>query len=148
MMYNHKMALSQLIYTSTCTAAMTPRMAYIVSEKSVDICKQLGLTGRVFANNKQALAMTEGPTEIVRRYYQAVAADGLVENIVLHTDREIKAREFSNYSVWLNLDTPINFTNSVCCLSEQTLPRAMPKNISVRLRMMVEAYVKPDLLHN
>lgn len=142
------MALSQLIYTSTCTDAMTPRMAYLVSEKSVAVCRQLGLTGRVFANNKQALAMTEGPTEIVRKYYQAVATDSLVENILLHTDRNIAAREFSNYSVWLNIDTPIDFTDTVCRLSEDSLSRAMPANISVRLRMMIDAYLKPDLLQN
>ncbi len=142
------MSLSQLIYTSTCTASMTPKMAYLTSSKSVDICKSLGLTGRVFANNKQALAMTEGPTEIVRRYYHAVASDSLVENIILHTDREIKAREFANYSVWLNLETPIEFTDTVRHLTPETLSRAMPDNISLRLRMMVEAYLKPDLLHN
>ena len=142
------MALSQLIYTSTCTDAMTPEMAYLVSAKSVDICKSLGLTGRVFANNKQALAMTEGPTDVVRRYYQAVASDSLVENILLHTDRVITAREFAKYSVWLNIETPINFTDTVRCLSEQTLPQAMPANASIRVRMMVEAYLKPDLLQN
>jgi len=142
------MTLSQLIYTSSCSAAMTPRMAYETSAKSVGICQKLGLTGRVFANNQQALAMTEGPTELVHSYYQAVAADSLVESIILHTDRIIPVREFSNYSVWLNVDTPIDFTETVCHLTAESLQHAMPAKISGRLRIMIEAYLKPDLLNN
>lgn len=140
------MALSQLIYTSKCTDAMTPRMAYLVSAASVDVCQQLGITGRVFANNQQALAMTEGPAEVLQRYFQAVSRDAMVEAVMLHTDRSIKTREFSNYSVWLNLDTPIEFTDTVCRLSANSLRHAVPHNASARLRIMIEAYLTPDLL--
>jgi len=140
------MKLSQLIYTSTCTNAMTPKMAYQVSVQSVSVCQQLGLTGRVFANNQQALAITEGPSELVRRYYQAVCADVLVETMILHTDRDVSRREFSDYSVWLNLGTPMTFTGTVRHLSAESLKHAMPEAVSGRIRVMIEAYLKPNLL--
>ncbi|WP_409431937.1 BLUF domain-containing protein [Litorimonas sp. RW-G-Af-16] len=140
------MSISQLIYTSTCTSAMTPEKSFQLSEKSIKVCQELGLTGRVFANDTQALAITEGPTDIVRRYYEAVGSDDLVESILLHTDRIIPAREFKDYSVWLNITTPIPFVDNVYHLSEDSLRRALPQNISARLRIMIEAYLKPDLL--
>jgi len=66
----------------------------------------------------------------------------------LHTDRIISLREFSDYSVWLNVDTPIDFTETVCHLTAESLQHAMPAKISGRLRIMIEAYLKPDLLNN
>ncbi|CAM3633882.1 BLUF domain-containing protein [Litorimonas haliclonae] len=140
------MELSQLIYTSTCTDAMTPRMAYQVSAQSVAVCEQLGLTGRVFANNRQALAMTEGPTEIVRQYFQAVSADILVEATLLHYDRVIEAREFSDYSVWLNLGEEFAFCDKVRRLTEQSVQDALPAYPSAKLRIMATAYLYGDML--
>ena len=124
---------------------MTPERAYSLSAQSVSVCQQLGLTGRVFANNQQAFAMTEGPTDVVRQYYNAVGADSMVETILLHTDRKIQTREFVDYSVWLNLNTPIEFTDTVRHLSVESLPEAMPAKISTRLQIMIEAYLSPEL---
>lgn len=140
------MMISQLIYTSTMTDAVTPKMAYNMSAHSVSMCQQLGLTGRVFADNQQALVMMEGPTDIVQRYYRTVSEDARVETIMLHTDRKIKAREFRDYSVWLNLKTPIEFSDTVCHLSRESLNYAMPKIVSARLRIMIEAYITPTML--
>lgn len=140
------MMISQLIYTSTMTDAVTPEMAYNMSAHSVGMCQQLGLTGRVFADNQQALVMMEGPTDIVQRYYRTVSEDARVETIMLHTDRKIKAREFRDYSVWLNLKTPIEFSDTVLHLSRESLNYAMPKIVSARLRIMIEAYITPKML--
>lgn len=139
------MSLSQLIYTSTCTAELTPRLSHEASFKSVQICKSIGLTGRVFANDISAFAMTEGPTELVRRYYKAVAADSLVETIILHVDRPIKAREFNDYYVLLNSQERYDFGPSVGILTDETLNAALPSHPSIRLRIMVEAF-KQDVL--
>lgn len=140
------MGLSQLIYTSTCTDAMTSKMAYQVSSQSVSVCEQLGLTGRVFANSWQALAMTEGPTELVHQYFQAVSADKLVETTLLHYDRLIETREFLDYSVWLNLEQEFEFSNKVRRLTEQSVKEALPAYPSIKLKIMATAYLQGDML--
>ena len=140
------MGLAQLNYTSTCTDAMTPTMAYQVSSQSVSVCEGLGLTGRVFANNQQALAITEGPTDLVRQYFEAVSADVLVESTLLHYDRPIETREFSDYSVWLNLGQEFSFSDKVCRLTEQSVAEALPAYPSAKLRIMAIAYLHGDML--
>jgi len=139
------MPLSQLIYTSTCTAEMTPRMSHLMALQSVQICQHLGLTGRAFANDISAFAMTEGPSEVVKRYFQAVAADPLVETILLHVDRYIDEREFEDYSVWLNSKATFDFGPFVGVLTPEAFENAMPDNPSPRLRIMMEAF-KEDVL--
>ena len=140
------MSLSQLIYTSRCVAAMTSQMSYDVSCKSVAICEQLGLTGRVFANTQQALAITEGPSELVKMYFHAVKGDSLVETILLHVDRKIETREFSDYSVWLNLPDTFEFGDKVRKLTPESVTSAMPVKQSAKLRIMAEAYLNNDIM--
>lgn len=140
------MELSQLIYTSTCVAELTPRLSHEASFKSVSICEQLGLTGRVFANDISAFAMTEGPTELVKRYYQAVKSDPLVETIILHVDRPVKAREFSDYLVLLNSKEQYDFGPKVGVLTPESLEAALPSHPSIRLRIMVEAFKQEVLV--
>jgi len=140
------MELVQYIYTSTCSAAMTAQNAYDMSSKSVSLCEQFGITGRVFANRQQALAMTEGPKEIVERYYQSVCRDPYVFATLLHVNRIIPAREFNDYSVWLNLGTQFEFSDSVRPLTADTVHLALPDNPSPRLRIMAEAYLDDDML--
>lgn len=139
------MSLSQLIYTSTCTAELTPLMSHQASFQSVQICNHLGLSGRVFANDISAFAITEGPTEIVKRYYKAVEADPLVETIILHVDRPIKTREFEGFLVLLNSRETYDFGPSIGILTPETLNAALPAHPSIRLRIMVEAF-KQDVL--
>jgi len=139
------MSLSQLIYTSTCTAEMTPRMSHLMALQSVNLCQQYGLTGRAFANDISAFAITEGPTEIVKKYYHAVETDPLVETILLHVDRLIEKREFDDFSVWLNSKASFNFGPCVGVLTPQSFQEAMPARPSPRLRIMIEAF-KQDVL--
>jgi len=139
------MSLSQLIYTSTCSAEMTPRMSHLMALQSVNICKKYGLTGRAFANDISAFAITEGPTEIAHKYFQAVEADPLVETILLHVDRPVETREFSDFSVWLNSKATFNYGPLVGVLTPQSFREAMPANPSPRLRIMIEAF-KQDVL--
>ena len=134
------MSLSQLIYTSTCADKMTPQLAYSVSLKSVTVCQQLGLTGRVFANDITAFAMTEGPTDLVKQYFLAVQADTLVETILLHVEREIEEREFEDYAVLLNLKESFDESPHIRKLTDQTLEESLPAKPSSKLRIMVEVF--------
>lgn len=140
------MALSQYIYISTCIETLTPSLSHEMSRKSATICKGLGITGRVFANDKRALAITEGPSDIVKRYFEAVSKDDLVKNIALHAEREIPAREFEDYSVWLNsIETP-RVSAQVRVLSDKSLASALPPNLSAQVQSVIETFVKPELL--
>lgn len=121
-------------------------MAHQVSCQSVTIFEQLGLTGRVFANNKQGLAMVEGPTHLVEQYFHALSADVLLETILLHSSHPIKVREFSDFSVWINLRQEFYFTKKVRRLTKNSLKEALPTNPSARLKIMAEAYLQGDIL--
>ena len=54
---------------------MTPQKAYETACSSKKFCEQFGITGRVFANRQQALAITEGPRPILDYHLQAVQDD-------------------------------------------------------------------------
>lgn len=140
------MALSQYIFTPTCTDEMTSKMAYQVSCQTVTIFEQLGFTGRVFANNKKALAVVEGPTDIVEHYFHALSSDVLLETIFLHSCRSIKVREFSDFSVWINLREEFGFTDKVRRLNAHSVKEALPDKPSAKLKIMVTAYLYGDLL--
>lgn len=127
---------------------MTGKIAHQVSCKSVDVCRELGLTGRVFADNQQALAITEGPKEVVQGYFEAVSRDILVETILLHINRPIKKREFSDYSVWLNLREAHQFTPCDRVYDFKDPPEAdiLPKNASTKVRIYTDAYLNTAIL--
>lgn len=140
------MSLVQYIYTSVLVTEVTAQNAYDTSAMSVKICQQYGITGRVFANRQQALAITEGPEDIVEHYFQSVKQDPVAGNILLHVQRSIEAREFQDYSVWLNLGQNFQFGKYVRELSSETLPLAWPDNLSARVRIMADAYLDADML--
>ena len=140
------MGLSQYIFTATCTDEMTSKMAHQVSCQSVTVFEQLGLTGRVFANNKQGLAVVEGPSDLVDEYFHALSADVLLETILLHSSHPLKSREFSDFSVWINLREEFYFTDKVRRLSKSSVREALPMKPSVKLKIMVKAYLEGDML--
>lgn len=140
------MAVTQYIYTSMLVTKLTAQNAFDTSSLSVKICQQLDISGRVFANRQQALAITEGPEEIVSRYFQAVKQDPLGGRILMHVKRSIPAREFANYSVWLNLGQAFQFNEHVRELTPESLKTAWPDNLSAKVRIMADAYLDGDML--
>jgi len=133
------MTLAQYIYSTTCSDLVTAEKAVLISAKSIEVCQRLGLTGRVFSTQTHALAVTEGPSDIVERYYQAIASDNLVATALLHTKRQVIAREFEDYSVWLDIGEPFGPHPHVHQMTPQSLTKAMPPRPSARLRIMVDA---------
>lgn len=134
------MPIAQYIYTSTCTDQMTLEKAELIAVKSVSVCRSLGLTGRVFSSMTTALAITEGPADMVSHYYEAVTRDPLVATIFLHVQRPVPVREFDDYSVWLDFDVQTQANTGVFRMDAQSLVRAMPSIPSSRLRVVMEAY--------
>ena len=140
------MNLVQYIYTSILVTELSSQNAFDTSSMSTRVCQQIGITGRVFANRQKALAITEGPEEIVQRYFQSVTQDPLAETVLLHVKRPIPAREFQDYSVWLNLGQAFEFTRYVRKLTPESLGQAWPDNLSAKVRIMADAYLDPDML--
>lgn len=140
------MGLSQYIFTATCTDEVTSKIAYQMSCQSVTIFEQLGLTGRIFANNKQGLAIVEGPGELVEQYFHALSVDILLETILLHSSHTISTREFSDFSVWINLRQEFGFTDKVRRLNAQSVKDALPACPSAKLKIMTTAYLFGDML--
>ena len=140
------MALVQHIYTSVLGVQITPQQAYDASVLSAGLCYKFGITGRVFANDHQALAITEGPEEVATRYFEAVSADPMAATVLLHVKRVIPAREFSDFSIWLNVDYPFEPDTFVQPLTSESLQNAWPKNLSAKVRILADAYMDPDML--
>lgn len=124
---------------------MTPKLAYQISCQSVAVSRELGLTGRVFANQYRALSVTEGPEQILGNYFKAFENDVLVDTVVLHVQRSIETREFSDYSVWLNLPYDVMECPDVYKLNAQTVISALPDHPSPRLRIMMQAFLNDTL---
>ena len=127
---------------------MTAKKAYQVSSQSIKVCEGLGLTGRVFANQKHAFFVTEGPTELVKRFYQATEDDVLAAAVCLLSEREIVEREFKTYSVWLNIPGESYDNKSVFLLNSETLKKAFPETLSSRIRIMADAYLSSEILES
>jgi len=140
------MALIQYIYTSILVAELSPQNAFDTSALSTKICRQFGITGRVFANRQRALAITEGEEDIVRRYFNSVATDPMAGTIVLHVKRPIPAPEFRDYSVWLNLGQEFEYSRYVRELTPHSLHQAWPENLSAKVRILADAFLDPEML--
>lgn len=140
------MALVQYIYTSVLITELTPQNAYDTCAMSAKVCKQFGITGRVFANRQKALAITEGDEEIVKRYFQAVAGDPVAGTVLLHVKREIPVREFADYALFLNLGQDFASNDTVRQLTLESLQTAWPSNLSAKVRIMADAYLDPEML--
>jgi hypothetical protein len=134
------MALVQYIYNTTNIPNMAPDKGVLVSVKSVEICDRLGMTGRVFSSRKQALSITEGPTDVMRQYFEALETQPHIETVLLQSVRDIETREFDDYSVWLDIDYPFEPHPKVHPMTSGSLAVAMPKSPSVRLRVMIDAF--------
>lgn len=134
------MPLVQYIYSTTNKPWMTPEKGVRLSERSVDICERLAMTGRVFSTQHQALSITEGPEDVMRQYYEAVEQQPHVAAIMLQSARNIDVREFDDYSVWLDLDHDFAPHPSVHPMTGASLSKAMPMVPSIRLRIMIDAF--------
>ena len=140
------MALIQYIYTSVLITELTAKNAIDTSEMSARVCQQYGITGRAFANRQKAWAITEGEEDTVKRYFQAVANDPMAGKILLHVKRSIPIREFTDFSVYLNLGEPFQTSKSVRELTSKSLQNAWPSNLSAKVRILADAYLDPEML--
>lgn len=140
------MGTVQYIYTSILGVEMTPKMAYEASMLSAGLCQKFGITGRVFANAQQALAITEGPEAAATRYFEAVTNDPMTAKVLLHVKRNIAAPEFENFSIYLNTAHEFAPNALVRPLTEESYRRAWPSGLSAKVRILANAYMDPEML--
>jgi len=139
-------ALIQYIYTSVLDVQTTPKQAETACLLSAALCRKFGITGRVFTNCQQALAIIEGPDEVATRYFKAVTNDPMSASAILHVKRSIPAREFPEFIVLLNSGEPFKGDDYVQLLTPESLQNAWPENLSAKVRILAEAYLDPDML--
>lgn len=140
------MPLVQYVYSTTNTGRVPTDKGVLAAARNIEICDRLAMTGRVFATHHHALSILEGPTEVMREYFKAVENQRHIETIFLQGVREIKTREFEDYSVWLDVECPFAAQPNIHPMTEGALARAMPKAPSVRLRVMIDAFFEKGRL--
>jgi len=131
----------QRIFTVATHQKFSPIQSMGFSKLSVSICQQLGIRGRAFTNDEEALFITEGPQDLIEKYYEAVCKDPHTDFAVIHSDENIQATEFTDYSVWVTSYDPDKFDYgpSVYLLKPKTLKSAIPRTLSSRLKIRIWA---------
>jgi len=129
----------QRVFTVATYKRFSPSQSMGFSKLSVSICQQLGIHGRAFSNDIEALFVTEGPEELVKSYYNAVVKDPHTDFAVIHSDEEIQKCEFKDYSVWLSSYDPgkLDYGPSVHLLTSETIKAATPCNLSSKLKIRI-----------
>lgn len=136
----------QSIYMSQCVTHLTPLERLQIARKSIMICGSLGLTGRVFVTGNDALNVTEGPPQLVDDYFKAMKADERTVSCILHSEKEITAPEFNEYSVWGDFVKTYELPENVYRLTRANLSSALPADATRRMRFFFDALVKPLII--
>ena len=130
--------LCQMIYTSTSAPSVTLADKIKVASYSVSNCKELGLTGRVLVVPEMALNILEGDEAILRAYVEAIKDDALIDLLIIHQSQPITEREFEDYSVWMTYKPEVPM-RGVHRLTPENFEVALPKNLSLKTRLFVDA---------
>jgi len=134
------MAYLQRIFTVATHEKFTPSQSMGFAKLSVSICQQLGIHGRAFSNDIEAMFITEGPEELIKKYYDAVVKDPHTDFAVIHSDEYLQACEFKDYSVWLSSYNPkiLDYGHSVHLLTSETLKDAILCGLSSKLKIRIK----------
>lgn len=137
------MTYLQRVFTVATYRKFSPSQSKNFSKLSVSICQQLGIRGRAFSNDKEAMFITEGAEELINKYYDAVVKDPHTDFAVIHSDEKIEVCEFEDYSVWLSSYDPnkLDYGPSVHLLTKETIKTAIPCNLSSKLKIRMKALV-------
>lgn len=134
------MTYLQRIFTVATYRKFSPSQSKDFSKLSVSVCQQLGIRGRAFSNDTEAMFITEGPEELIKKYYDAVAKDPHTDFAVIYSDTKIEVCEFKDYSVWLSSYDPRRFDYgpSVHLLTTETIETAIPSHLSTKLKIRIK----------
>jgi len=136
----------QRIFTIATHQKFTPSQSMGFAKLSVSVCQQLGIRGRAFTNDVEALFIAEGQGDVVKQYYDAVIQDHHTDFAFILSDMRLEAGEFDNYSVWLTSYDPSAFDYGPCVhlLTPETLDTAIPATLSSKLKIKIDCLM-PDI---
>ena len=138
--------LSQITFTTHIKEGLTLEEQIKIGAKNDAVCKSLGFTGRIFANEIQNFNIIEGETDLATEYYSAFKNDPRIKFSMLHFSRKITTREFSEYQVWgYYSKLKLEFPSQVHSLTTHSFEGSIPHNLSFRLRLLLEGYVHENL---
>ena len=132
------MAVLQIIFTLSAEKPHTFEECVEFSNLSVDVCTALSITGRVFANEIEALFITEGEPELVKKYYSAVIKDPKTHVDIMHSEETLNVREFFDFSVWHSLHSKGKFGPNVHDLNTDAVGNAISDNVSAKSRFLIK----------
>ena len=138
--------LSQITFTTHAKEGLTLEEHIKIGAKNDAICKSLGFTGRIFANEIQNFNIIEGETDRVEDYYSAFKNDPRIKFSLLHFSKKITTREFNEYQVWGYYSKfQLDFPSQIHSLTAHSFESSIPHNLSFRLRLLLEGYVHENL---
>ncbi len=133
------MELTRLIFTSQVTPKSSLAEIRVQAESVLGNCKLLGITGRNFNINYESFTIKEGPTEALMMYYDAVLRDPWIELSVLHQQSIIEAREFDDFSIWVQSSSGFDLGPHINILSKNTIADALPDTLALKLRIFLQS---------
>ena len=138
--------LSQITFTSHVRDSVTFEAYREIGVRNDAICKSLGFTGRLFVVESEQLNIIEGPSDINEKYYSAFVNDPRAKVTIRHFSRDIARRDFQDYGVWVNHSLMNkNLPAELHSLTKDTLDTAMTPHLPLRLRLIIDSYIRPKL---
>ena len=138
--------LSQIVFTTHTRESVSLEYFKTMGVKNDTICKSLGFTGRIFADEVANFNIIEGESERVQDYFEAFRSDRRVKLEILHVNKHIQAREFSDYQVWgYHSETSAGLPPQIHKLTAFNFDSSVPFNLSLSLRLLLEGYVFENL---
>jgi len=138
--------LSQMAFTTHAKEGFSLEEHIAIGSKNDAICKSIGFTGRIYANEVENFNIIEGSAQQVEQYYAAFKNDVRVKLTLLHFTRQVTKREFNEYQVWGYYSKgQVNFPPQINHLRPDNFESSIPPNVSLRLRLLLEGYVNESL---
>lgn len=138
--------LSQFVFSTYTKESVSLEYFRTIGVKNDTICKSLGFTGRVFANEFANFNIIEGEAERVKEYSTAFTSDQRVKVQITHVDKYIQTRVFSDYQVWsYHSKAREDLPPQIHKLTAFNFDSSVPFNISLALRILLEGYVFENL---
>lgn len=138
--------LSQFVFTTHTRESVNLASFKTIGVNNDIICKSLGFTGRIFANEVANFNIIEGESERVKEYFSAFTSDRRVKVKIAHVNKHIQAREFSDYQVWsYHSEARDEFPPQIHKLTAFNFDSSVPFNLPLSLRLLLEGYVFENL---
>jgi len=139
------MALTQLIYTVGISQESSLSKLKSQTNAVIKTCEEMGITGRNFNIDYESFSIKEGPTPVIKAYYEAVLKDPWIVYDVFHEENAIEERAFDDFSIWVRSTSGFTLGPNINVLSPDSMRQALPTNLSPRLKIIMQSHLPPEL---